>query len=122
MLASRDCTNEAVNVFFKTLREGYAAGRDVYGNRDLAVYENGRKDMAKVIASLRDLEYDKKISVAARLTGILRGEKTEHCHMQEIAEREITKVRRRLEKLPADIEKFYALRLANELSCQLCSA
>ena len=109
----------AVNVFFKTLREGYAAGRDVYGNRDLAVYEDGRKDIAKVIASLRDLDCDKKISVAARLTGILRGEKTEHCHMHDIAEREITKVRRRLEKLPADIENFYSLRLANELSCQL---
>jgi tRNA wybutosine-synthesizing protein 4 len=109
----------AVNVFFRSLKEGYAAGRDVYGNRDLTVYESGRKDLAKVIESLKDLDWDKKISLAARLTGILRGEKMEHCHIDKIAERGIAKIRRRLERLPADIDKFYSLRLADELSCQL---
>jgi tRNA wybutosine-synthesizing protein 4 len=40
----------AVNVFFRDLEEGkYATGRDVYGNRDLAAYEKGRADVAKLV-------------------------------------------------------------------------
>ena len=35
----------AVNVFFRDLAAGYAAGKDVYGNRDLQAYENGRRDV-----------------------------------------------------------------------------
>ena len=46
----------AVNCFFKSLEnQKYAAGRDVYGNRDLAAYEKGRKDIAKIIKSFEDL-------------------------------------------------------------------
>lgn len=43
-----DTISIAVNVFFKDLQQGYAAGRDVYGNRDLAAYERGRKDLARI--------------------------------------------------------------------------
>lgn len=38
----------AVNIFFRNLKTGYAAGRDVYGNRDLAAYEKGRQDLARI--------------------------------------------------------------------------
>lgn len=38
----------AVNVFFRDLEGGYAAGRDVYGNRDLAAYEKGRQEAARI--------------------------------------------------------------------------
>ena len=48
-------TSVAVNVFFRSLPAGYAAGRDVYGNRDLAAYERGRKDIARIIKSFDDL-------------------------------------------------------------------
>ncbi|RDW85720.1 hypothetical protein BP5796_04045 [Coleophoma crateriformis] len=41
----------AVNVFFRNLQSGYAAGKDVYGNRDLQVYEKGRQDITKIIKS-----------------------------------------------------------------------
>lgn len=42
--------NTAVNVFFYSLpRPLYAAGRDVYGNRDLAAYEEGRRDIEKIV-------------------------------------------------------------------------
>ncbi|KAF2458887.1 hypothetical protein BDY21DRAFT_339152 [Lineolata rhizophorae] len=35
-----------VNVFFRSFAPGaYAAGRDVYGNRDVAGYENGRREL-----------------------------------------------------------------------------
>ena len=45
----------SVNAFFRNLKNGYAPGRDVYGNRDLQAYEKGRKDIAKVIQSFAKL-------------------------------------------------------------------
>lgn len=38
----------AVNVFFRNLDSGYSTGRDVYGNRDLAAYEKGRQEIARI--------------------------------------------------------------------------
>lgn len=38
----------AVNVFFRNLASGYAAGRDVYGNRDLAAYEKSRQEIGRI--------------------------------------------------------------------------
>jgi len=46
----------AVNCFFRSLEnQKYAAGRDVYGNRDLAAYEKGRKDVASIVKAFEDL-------------------------------------------------------------------
>lgn len=45
----------AVNVFFRSLDSGYAPGRDVYGNRDLQSYENGRRDIKKITESFNKL-------------------------------------------------------------------
>lgn len=40
----------AVNIFFRNLPDStYAAGRDVYGNRNLAAYEEGRRDLDKIV-------------------------------------------------------------------------
>ena len=40
----------AVNVFFRNIpTKKYAAGRDVYGNRDLQPYEDGRRDLEKIV-------------------------------------------------------------------------
>lgn len=44
-----------VNVFFRDLDQGYAAGKDIYGNRDLQAYENGRRDVQRIIKSFRNL-------------------------------------------------------------------
>lgn len=42
--------NISLNIFFRTLSpQKYAAGRDVYGNRDLAAYEDGRRDVEKIV-------------------------------------------------------------------------
>lgn len=41
-------TSVAVNVFFRDLDSGYAAGRDVYGNRDVQAYEDGRRDVKRI--------------------------------------------------------------------------
>lgn len=48
----------AVNVFFRNLANGYAAGRDVYGNRDLAAYEKSRQDLQKVARSFNGVPPD----------------------------------------------------------------
>ncbi|KAI1764359.1 LCM-domain-containing protein [Hypoxylon sp. FL1150] len=48
----------AVNVFFRNLENGYSAGRDVYGNRDLAAYEKGRQDVARIANSFSKLPSD----------------------------------------------------------------
>ena len=45
----------AVNVFFRSLESGYAAGKDVYGNRDLQAYENGRRDISRMVKTFRNL-------------------------------------------------------------------
>jgi tRNA wybutosine-synthesizing protein 4 len=40
----------SLNVFFRSLAPArYAAGRDVYGNRDLAAYEDGRRDVDRIV-------------------------------------------------------------------------
>ncbi|KAJ5587316.1 LCM-domain-containing protein [Penicillium hispanicum] len=41
----------AVNVFFRNLTKGYAAGRDVYGNRDLQAYEASREGLQRLARS-----------------------------------------------------------------------
>lgn len=48
----------AVNVFFRNLQSCYAAGKDVYGNRDLQAYEKGRQDIAKIAKSFDSLPAD----------------------------------------------------------------
>ncbi|KAK1146060.1 tRNA methyltransferase ppm2 [Aspergillus melleus] len=48
----------AVNVFFRNLSKGYAAGRDVYGNRDLQAYEKARADLQKMERSFEGLPTD----------------------------------------------------------------
>lgn len=42
--------NISLNTFFRTLPSTrYAVGRDVYGNRDLAAYEDGRRDVDRIV-------------------------------------------------------------------------
>ncbi|KAH7394983.1 hypothetical protein DE146DRAFT_66976 [Phaeosphaeria sp. MPI-PUGE-AT-0046c] len=50
-----DGVSVAVNMFWKNLERGYAAGKDVYGNRDLQAYENGRRDVEKIVRAFRDV-------------------------------------------------------------------
>ncbi|KAK6384447.1 tRNA methyltransferase ppm2 [Exophiala oligosperma] len=48
--ASSSRINISLNIFFRSLSQSnYAAGRDVYGNRDLAAYEDGRRDLEKIV-------------------------------------------------------------------------
>ncbi|KAK1597786.1 leucine carboxyl methyltransferase [Colletotrichum navitas] len=57
----------AINVFFRNLERGYSTGRDVYGNRDLAAYEKGRQDIARVGSSFSNLPPDAREFYIRRL-------------------------------------------------------
>ncbi|KAF3035200.1 tRNA methyltransferase ppm2 [Didymella heteroderae] len=60
----------AVNVFWKGLGdEAYAAGRDVYGNRDLKGYENGRRDVERIVRAFKGLPADISDFYLQRLAG-----------------------------------------------------
>lgn len=62
----------AVNVFFRGLAQGYAAGKDVYGNRDLQAYETGRRDVERMIKGLRKLPSEAGRFYAWRLAEEMR--------------------------------------------------
>ncbi|KAL8891899.1 MAG: hypothetical protein Q9215_001111 [Flavoplaca cf. flavocitrina] len=62
-----DNLSVSINVFFRNLRSGYAAGRDVYGNRDLQVYENGRRSIEKIAKSMESLPRDIASTYLVRL-------------------------------------------------------
>ena len=61
-------SSTAVNVFFRDLDAGYAAGRDVYGNRDLEAYERGRQDINKMLKSFDGLPQDVRSFYLQRLS------------------------------------------------------
>ncbi|KHE85314.1 hypothetical protein GE21DRAFT_1206658 [Neurospora crassa] len=63
----------AVNVFFRDLEGGcYAAGKDVYGNRDLAAYEKGRTDLTRIANSFQKLPAEAREFYLLRLADELR--------------------------------------------------
>lgn len=64
----------AVNVFFRSIDQGqYSAGRDVYGNRDLAAYEKGRQDVARIANAFAKVPQDVKEFYLLRLADELAG-------------------------------------------------
>ena len=62
----------SVNAFFLNLDAGYAPGRDVYGNRDVQVYEKGRKDVDRICQSFDRLPADMRGFYLDRLADELR--------------------------------------------------
>jgi tRNA wybutosine-synthesizing protein 4 len=62
----------AVNVFFRNLHGAYALGRDVYGNRDLRAYEEGRTGIKKIFNRFKDLPPSIRAFYVERLASELR--------------------------------------------------
>jgi tRNA wybutosine-synthesizing protein 4 len=62
-----DGVSVSVNVFFRGLQHGYAAGKDVYGNRDLQAYEKGRLDIGKLSKTFDSLPPDTRKFYLLRL-------------------------------------------------------
>ena len=61
----------AVNVFFRDMKDGYSIGRDVYGNRDLAAYERGRLDAARIAKSFQKLPIESRRFYLSRIASEL---------------------------------------------------
>ena len=62
----------AINVFFRDLKDGYSGGRDVYGNRDLAAYEKGRQELARIGRSFEKLPKEIRRFYLSRLADELQ--------------------------------------------------
>ena len=67
----------AVNIFFRNLETGYSSGRDVYGNRDLAAYEKGRQDVARIANAFAKLPPDMREFYLTRLADELKQKSVE---------------------------------------------
>ncbi|KAE9968306.1 hypothetical protein EG328_007649 [Venturia inaequalis] len=123
--AIRGVGSVAVNVFFRSFEEGmYAAGRDVYGNRDLGVYQNGRRDVAKIMEKIETEAGQGKWERANAIARILKDEGfrrevilggREIGEGSRVGEKEVLRILRSVEGLPKDVGRFYLDRLAGEI-------
>jgi Cupin-like domain len=49
-----------INVFWKNYKEDVYAGKDVYGNKDLVAYSEGRKGIERILRGFKGLDRDAK--------------------------------------------------------------
>lgn len=103
--------NTSVNVFFYSLpRSLYAAGRDVYGNRDLAAYEEGRRDIEKIVRRFKTVPAPKtKKPSPDDMNGSTSGTNGANCDLKE------QPPVKGLDSIPKDVAKAYMERLAAEI-------
>ncbi|KAF2671953.1 LCM-domain-containing protein [Microthyrium microscopicum] len=106
----------AVNVFWRDLPlAAYAAGRDVYGSRDLAVYENGRTAVKRIADHFKkDLGKDPGLS-GQDLVRFLREKRKHSGTANHKSWKECEKLKQKFVSLPDDVGAFYLPRLAQEL-------
>jgi tRNA wybutosine-synthesizing protein 4 len=74
----------AVNVFFRSLARGYAAGKDVYGNRDLEAYENGRRDVDRIVRAFDGVPSDLAHAYLLRLADELKTKAERYAPVSEL--------------------------------------
>lgn len=106
----------AVNVFWRDLPQGvYAAGRDVYGSRDLAAYENGRTAIKRIADRTKKDSATSPDFTVHDLVKFLQ-EKGKHARTSSHKSwKECEKLKQRFVQLPHDVGAFYLPRLAQEL-------
>jgi tRNA wybutosine-synthesizing protein 4 len=64
--------NVGVNLFWKSFRdEEYGGGKDVYGNKDLVGYTDGRKLVERIVRGFKGLDLDTKEFYIKRLAAEL---------------------------------------------------
>ena len=60
--------NVGVNVFWKSFKdEEYGSGKDVYGNKDLTGYTEGRKLVERIVKGFKDVDLDTREFYIKRL-------------------------------------------------------
>lgn len=105
----------AINVFWRDLEHAiYAAGKDIYGNRDLAVYEQGRELIRKTVDTIR--RDDRRDLVVAWANFLQSGTSLE----TSSSAIELQQIRSKMLKLPSDVLDFYLPRLVDEF-LHLCN-
>jgi tRNA wybutosine-synthesizing protein 4 len=61
--------NVGVNVFWKSFQDGiYDRGKDVYGNKDIYAYPEGRKLIERIKKGFMDVDNDSKVFYLKRLS------------------------------------------------------
>jgi tRNA wybutosine-synthesizing protein 4 len=104
----------AVNVFFKSFDDKlYAAGRDVYGNRDLEMYQNGRKHVAKIIGLVTGSDGIENITSLAER--VRKKERVANDAATALGHKEVNRIIASARDVPDDVARFYLARLADEL-------
>jgi tRNA wybutosine-synthesizing protein 4 len=111
--------NTSINVFFYSLpRSTYAAGRDVYGNRDLAAYEEGRRDVEKIVRRFKVVPGSKNAATATSRKHVVEEPNGSITSGGEVSvkgkEKEGVAVRG-IDGIPKDVAKAYLERLAGEI-------
>jgi len=73
--ATRPLTpNVGINIFWKSFKdEAYDRGKDVYGNKDLSAYSEGRKLVDRIVRGFNDLDRDTREFYLKRLAAELEG-------------------------------------------------
>lgn len=104
----------AVNVFFRNFEDKlYAAGRDVYGNRDPAMYQNGRKHVQKILSLLSNLAKHEAELQLALLAKEIRAKRA--VEDASSGRKEANRIIASAKGVPEDVAAFYLDRLADEL-------
>jgi tRNA wybutosine-synthesizing protein 4 len=110
----QDGLSVAVNVFFKSFAEKlYAAGRDVYGNRDLEMYQNGRKHVEKIRGLFNGQDPQGTAEKIMTLAQKLRAR--ERAMEHDLGGKDVNRIIASTRDVPDDIARFYLARLADEL-------
>lgn len=118
--------NIAVNIFFRNLPDkAYAAGRDVYGNRDLAAYEDGRRDIQKIINRFKGNTKGGNTKKQKKVKEDINGNGDDGVHVQSdqqangaggLNHRESTEKNGFvLDNIDREVARAYLMRLAREL-------
>ncbi|KAK3061248.1 hypothetical protein LTS18_006687 [Coniosporium uncinatum] len=103
----------AVNVFFRSLINGYSTGKDVYGNRDLEMYQNGRREIEKIAKAIHDDTKEDATAWKEALGGAIERRKVLSDSTK--GAKEANRIVKSAEGLPRDIGQFYLDRLAEEV-------
>jgi len=103
----------AVNVFFRSLVSGYAAGKDVYGNRDLEMYQNGRREVGKMAKAIHGDTRGDATACKEMLAGAIESRRK----LIDLTKgaKEANRIIESAVALPRDIGQFYLDRLAEEV-------
>ena len=100
--------NISINVFFRTLSpQKYQAGRDVYGNRDLAAYEDGRRNVDKIVRRF--------LATSSQKPNGATNSAAEAANGDDASKVDPKSVELDMDSIPKDIVKAYLERLACEL-------